>query len=65
MFKQGDYVRNKQDEKCRLLNQYFNGYYKRVIRVEDNNISYAGYQLVYVELDNKEQGFYAAALEKL
>lgn len=65
-FKKGDFVRPIRINKCRHLDKdYFKGLTKKVIRVKDVNLEYAGYQLVYVEINGEEMGFYASALENM
>lgn len=63
--KVGDYVRNRMyDPKCSALDVYFDGEYKRVVRVENNDYEYAGCQFIYVMINDKEVGFYYNAIIK-
>lgn len=61
-FKKGDVVTPKA-KSVQLNDKAFWWRNLPVRRVEPVNLEYAGNQFVYILINNKEQGFYASALE--
>ena len=63
--KKGDWIINRgYDPKCIGLDQYFNGEYQKVVRVEDVNYKYAGGQFLYCMIEGEEIGLYYNAVIK-
>lgn len=63
ILKVGDYVTFK--EGFEHLKKYFKHGPLKVLRIEDNTLTYTGGKFVFVEYAGAENGFYINALKKL